>query len=203
MNYPPRIARDTNHRVPATGSSGPDITAPAVRTNLCANRAWVDGRPVVVVFHGRDNRDAARALVQSVRNVYRHATSVVTVNVVDLSMFPRVLRRVVNSDLEKAFDAEAANLPGDRDPESHVIIVADYDGSLTRAWGVSDADTVVSAVVLDGDWLIRERSREPGLDHTVLAALGALTGSQPATSRSAPAMSAEEPSSTATARQQT
>jgi hypothetical protein len=162
---------------PAPGSVAPDITASALRTNVRPDRAWAGRRPVVLIFHSRDNRDAARAVVQSIRNVYDHASLVATVNVVDLSMFPKLLRPMVNSDLNKAFDAEVANLRGDRDPESHVVILADYDGSLTRAWGVADAATIVSAVVLDGEWRVHARAAGVGVEDAVLSALAALAPS--------------------------
>jgi hypothetical protein len=162
---------------PAPGSVAPDITASALRTNVCPDRAWAGGRPVVLIFHSRDNRDAARGVVQSIRNVYNDASLVATVNVVDLSMFPKLLRPMVNADLNKAFDVEAANLRADRDPESHIVILPDYDGSLTRAWGVADAASVVSAIVLDGDWRVQARASGTGVEDAVLSALAALAPS--------------------------
>jgi hypothetical protein len=129
------------------GALAPEITVPALRTGVVPDRGWGNGRAVVVLFHSRDNRDDARAVVQSVRNVYGEATDVGTVNVVDLSMFPRLLRPMVNADLDRAFTAEAANLPGSRDPESYLVIVPDHDGKLTREWGVSDAAKVEARVV--------------------------------------------------------
>jgi hypothetical protein len=194
-------------RSPETGPVGPEITATALRTNVRPDRAWVAGRPAVLLFHGRDNKGAARGIVQSVRNAYGDARAVVTVNIVDLSEFPRLVRRAVDADLDRAFDAEAANLRGDRDPESHIVIVADYDGSLTSAWDVAGADTVVNAVVLDAEWRIRARGREPGLDDLVVAALAGLVEPQrpgrPARARSARPSSDANPSSAASARQAT
>jgi len=160
--------------VAEAGSVAPDLTVQAHRTGICPNRAWVDGRPAVLIFHGRDNQDTARGLIQIVRNVYTDATSVVTVNIVDLSMFPRTMRRLVRSDLDKAFDREALNLPGDRDPESHIVIVGDYSGGLTRSWGFRDTDRLVSCAVLDADWRVRSRTIEPALDRAVMRTLGEL-----------------------------
>ena len=160
--------------IAAVGAVGPDVTEHAHTTGVRPGRAWANGRPVVLIFHGRDNQDAARAVVQTVRNTYTHAASVVTVNIVDVSMFPRTMRRLVRSDLDKAFDHEVANLPGDRDPESHIVIVADHNGALTRSWGFRDTDRVVSCVILDADWRIRLRAAEPALDRAVMRTLGGL-----------------------------
>jgi hypothetical protein len=185
--------------------TAPEITAPALRTGVRPDREWARGRRVVVLFHSRDNRDAARAVVQGVRNVYGEAADVGTVNVVDLSMFPRLLRPMVNADLERAFAAEAANLPGTRDAESYIVIVPDHDGKLTRAWGVSDAATTVSAVVLDEGWRERARASGAGAGDAVLAALAALevhattgsaTDARPASDESASVSSSGDGSST-------
>lgn len=158
------------------GSVAPAITVEAHRTGISLDRAWVSGRPVVLVFHGRENRDVARGLVQAVRNVHTHATSVVTANIVDLSPFPRTMRRVVRHDLDKAFEHAVVNLSGDRDPESHVIIVPDHKAEVVQAFGVEGCVRTVAAVVLDGDWRIRLQATEPGLDRAVLRALEEVLG---------------------------
>jgi hypothetical protein len=118
-----------------TGETAPDISAPAFSTRLVPDRAWIAGRPLAVLFHGRENQDEARGVIQTIRNKWRDAETLVTVNLVDLSMFPRVMRKLVNYDLGKVFDAEAASLPGDLDQDSHIVIVPDFDGKMTKAWG--------------------------------------------------------------------
>lgn len=156
------------------GETAPDIREPAFSTRLVPNRAWVAGRPLVILFHSRENQDEARGVIQAIRNKWRSAETLVTVNLIDLSMFPRVLRRLVNSDLGKAFDAEAANLPGDLDPDSHIVIVPDFDGKTTKAWGVPDAATVVNGVVVDPEWRICARARGAAVESVVMRALSDL-----------------------------
>jgi hypothetical protein len=154
-----------------TGEIAPDISDPAFNTRLVPDRAWVAGRPLVVLFHSRENQDEARGVIQAVRNKWRSAETLVTVNLVDLSMFPRILRKLVHHDLGKAFEAEAANLPGDLDPDSHIIIVPDFDGKMTKAWGVSDAATVVNGVVVDSEWRICTRAHGAEVETVVMRAL--------------------------------
>ncbi len=156
------------------GSLAPDVTVTAFRTDVCPDRSWVDGRPAVLIFHGRENRDVACAVAQTVRNIYTDATSVITLSVVDLSMFPRVMRRLVRSDLDRAFDHAAVNLSGDRDPESHIIIIPDHSGEMTRAWGFRDTDRIVSCVVLDADWRVHARTTGTDNNRDVMRALGQL-----------------------------
>jgi hypothetical protein len=158
------------------GETAPDISEPAFSTRLVPDRAWVAGRPLVVLFYSRENQDDARGVTQVIRNKWRDAQTLVTVNLIDLSMFPRLLRRLVNSDLTKAFDAEVANLPGDLDPESHIVIVPDFDGKMTQAWGVTDAAKVVSAVVVDSAWKICARARGAEVEPVVMRALSDLVG---------------------------
>ena len=158
------------------GETAPDIREPAFSTRLLADRAWVAGRPLVVLFYSRENQDDARGATQVIRNKWRDAQTLVTINLIDLSMFPRLLRKLVNSDLSKAFDVEAANLPGDLDPESHIVIVPDFDGKMTQAWGVSDAAQVVNAVVVDSQWRICARARGAEVEPVVMRALSDLVG---------------------------
>ncbi|MGD0603318.1 MAG: hypothetical protein ABSA53_06925 [Streptosporangiaceae bacterium] len=158
------------------GEKAPDIREPAFGTRLVPDRAWVAGRPLVVLFYSRENQDDARAVTQVIRNKWRDAQDLVTINLIDLSMFQRLVRKLVNSDLTKAFDVEVANLPGDLDPESHIIIVPDFDGKMTRAWGVSDAAQVVNAVVVDAQWRICARARGAEVESVVMRALSAMVG---------------------------
>jgi hypothetical protein len=154
-----------------TGATAPDITEPAFGTRLVPDRAWVAGRPLLVLFHSRDNQDEARGVIQVVRNQWRDAQTLVTVNLVDLGMFPWLLRKLVNFDLQKAFDAEVANLPGDLDPESHIVIVPDFDGKMTKAWGVSESAKVVAGVVVDAEGRICARARGADVAPVVMRAL--------------------------------
>lgn len=154
-----------------TGVAAPDIRQEAFNTRLVPDRAWVAGRPVAILFHSRENQDEARAVIQTIRNKWRSAETLVTLNLVDLSMFPRVMRKLVNHDLGKVFEAEAANLPGDLDPESHIVIVPDFDGKMTKAWGVSDAATVVNGVVVDSEWKVCARAHGSDVESVVMRAL--------------------------------
>ncbi len=159
-----------------TGETAPDIKEPAFSTRLVPDRAWVAGRPLVVLFYSRENQDDARAVTQVIRNKWRDAQTLVTINLIDLSMFPRIVRRLVNSDLTKAFDAEVENLPGDLDPESHIVIIADFDGKMTQAWGVCDAAEVINAVVVDSQWKICARARGAEVESVVTRELTAMVG---------------------------
>jgi hypothetical protein len=154
-----------------TGETAPDIKEPAFSTRLVPDRTWIAGRPVAVLFHGRENQDEARGIIQVIRNKWRNAETLVTVNLVDVSMFPRLMRKLVNFDLGKVFDAEETNLPDDLDPESHIVIVPDFDGKMTKAWGVSEAATVVSGIVVDSDGQICARASGPEVESVVMRAL--------------------------------
>jgi hypothetical protein len=153
------------------GETAPDIKEPAFSTRLVPDRAWLAGRPLAVLFHGRENQDEARGILQVIRNKWRDAETLVTVNLVDVSMFPRLMRKLVNFDLGKVFDAEQANLPDDLDPESHIVIVPDFDGKMTKAWGVSEAATVVSGIVVDAGGQIRARASGPEVESVMMRAL--------------------------------
>lgn len=160
----------------AGGSRGPEITADAYQSGVRPDWAWIASRPTVLIFHGRDNQDAARAVIQTVRNDYRSAADVVTVNIVDLHMYPRVMRKLVRHDLDVVWDHETRNLPGDLDPESHIVIIPDYDGAITREWNVEESDRTVQTVVLDRDWQEVRRASEPAAADVVRSCLPDLIG---------------------------
>jgi hypothetical protein len=158
------------------GAVAPDITTTAHRTSVLPDRAWVAGRPAALLFHGRDNQDAARAVVQTIRNAYPYAPQLVTLNIVNLSRYPRVMRKLVTHDLDVAYETEVRILPGDRDVESHVVIVPDYSGEIARSFGVCDSESVVSGIVIGGDWRVQMSAAGPGLDDTMMATLRRLLG---------------------------
>ena len=154
------------------GDIGPEISDGAYRTKIVPDRAWAKGRPCVLLFHGRENQETARAVVQSIRNVYPSSETVTTISVVDLSMFSLTMRKLVNYDLEKVWEHENANLHGNLDAESHIVIIADHKGRNTARWGVQDAATVLTAVVVDRDWRIR---RKISGDSAIDAVVGSVT----------------------------
>lgn len=161
-----------------TSETAPDIKEPAFRTQLVPDRAWLGGRPVAVLFHGRENQDEARGVIQVIRNKWPWAHTLVTVNLVDVSMFPRVMRKLVNYDLTQAYSTEEANLPGQYDAESHIVIVPDYDGKITKAWGIADAAAVVSAAVVDSAGRIRARARGAAVESVVMRTLADILDEQ-------------------------
>ncbi len=111
-------------------------------------------RPLVLLFHNQHSLDSVRDLQRSVRNRYPSAQDVTVASVADTSRAPRLLRGVIEAALKRAYVEASKFVPSDLDPADYVIILPDWSGEVTRAYGVGNVDREGQVVVIDGKGLL-------------------------------------------------
>lgn len=128
------------------------------------------GVPLVLVFHLQGTASAAEAVNRSVRARYP-AVEVTVASVIDLSSVPTLYWGTVWIVLRQAYDSTASKLPTGADPEEYVVILPDWGGRVTRAFGLSETGRVAGVAVVGGDGRIRgvRQGGDPG--ETALALL--------------------------------
>lgn len=107
------------------------------------------GVPLALVFHLQGTASAAEAVNRAVRERYT-AGEVTVASVVDLSLVPTLYWGTVWIVLRGAYERTAAELPPGADPEEYVMILPDWGGRVTRAFGLRDTGRVAAAAVIDG-----------------------------------------------------
>lgn len=121
------------------------------------------GTPVVLIFGGRDSREEVRAISRAI-GLRRGAAAPPLVLIVDLRGVPDFLHGMVRGALRRVHEEavrETAQIPsalGEQppaDPAHLFVILPDWRGEVTTAFGLSGVDRRAVAVLLDGDGLIR------------------------------------------------
>lgn len=129
--------------------------APALRSLSIGSGREVDlrerdGVPLVLVFHLQGTASAAERVNRAVRG--RYTVGEVTVaSVIDLSLVPTLYWGTVWIMLRQAYESTVSELPGGADPEEYVVILPDWGGCVTRAFGLSETGHVAGVAVVGGD----------------------------------------------------
>ncbi|MCB0229437.1 MAG: hypothetical protein KDI12_09825 [Anaerolineae bacterium] len=136
------------------GQPAPEFTLTAVKSGRRVSHSDCQGTVLGLLFHGRDNYQAAVDINTAVRPVYPSATEVTLASVLDLTIVPRLLQRAVKPMLEQAYNQAANQMPQGYDPADYVFLLPDWDGTLHKAFRVKNADKVAALVVLDGAGMV-------------------------------------------------
>lgn len=133
---------------PISVSEVPDVTLTAVQSNREINLK-APGQTAVLIFHTQDTGDAAKAVNLAVRDQYPLAAEVMIASVIDLSGVPRMFRKVASAAMEKVYQKMAESLPTGFEPAEYLLMLPDWDGAVTRAFGLTGVDKQAAVVVLD------------------------------------------------------
>ncbi len=134
----------------SAGQPAPPFTVTAVKSGRQVSQSDCRGTVLGLIFHGRDNYQAAVDVNTVVRPIFPSATELTLASVLDLTVVPRVLQRAVKPMLEKAYDQASHQMPSGYDPADYVFLLPDWNGSLFTAFRVKDADKVAALIVIDG-----------------------------------------------------
>jgi peroxiredoxin len=110
-----------------------------------------DGRPVVLIFHLQGTAPTAREINRAVREHYPDPDEVFVASVIDLSIVPPLYWVTVSLILGQAYEQAAAELPPDTDPGDYIVILPDWGGQVSRAYGVRRTNRAAAIVIIDRD----------------------------------------------------
>ncbi|MGF1473460.1 MAG: redoxin family protein [Rubrobacteraceae bacterium] len=107
------------------------------------------GRPVVLIFHLQGTAPTAREINRAVRESYPNPEEVLVASVIDLSIVPPVYWVTVSLVLGQAYEQATSELPAEADPADYVVILPDWGGQVSRAYGVRKTYRAAAIVVVD------------------------------------------------------
>lgn len=119
------------------------------RVSLRGDAGSEAGRPVVLIFHLQGTAPTAREINRAVREHYPDPGEVLVASVIDLSIIPPVYWVTVSLVLGQAYEQAATELPPDADPADYVVILPDWGGRVSRAYGVRRTNRAAALVVVD------------------------------------------------------
>jgi cytochrome oxidase Cu insertion factor (SCO1/SenC/PrrC family) len=117
------------------------------------------GKPVVVMFGGRDSAEQVKQAAQTIRRRYG-SDELPFLGVSDLQAVPRPARIIAKKQLKKAYEEAvkdetaalaAAGQPAPDDPAKTVVMLTDWTGEVVASFGVTGVDQQAVGVLVDGD----------------------------------------------------
>ena len=134
-----------------TGERAPDFDLLAAGSGRRVSLTGNDGRPVVLIFHLQGTAPTAREINRAVRERYKSPDEVLVASIIDLSIVPPVYWITVGLVLGQAYEKAVAGLPSDTDPAEYIVILPDWGGRVSRAYGARRTNRAAAIVVVDSD----------------------------------------------------
>jgi hypothetical protein len=110
----------------------------------------LQGQVLVLLFHDANSTHVIEPVNAAVRQALYDGETVLVASVVNLKAVPRLLRPMVTKIVEKAYHDATSHVPDHMDSADYIVILLDWDGQLTRKYGVGRQPTVV-VVDQEGD----------------------------------------------------
>lgn len=111
-------------------------------------------KPLLLVFHGHAGSGTAVKINVALREHYPSVEQLLTASVVDLRHIPRYMRAAVELTLSAAYRQSAKEVPEHLDPTEYVVLVPDWDGKVTSAYGMDQRVNDVGLVLITSPWTI-------------------------------------------------
>lgn len=131
------------------GSPANTFKLTAVATGRVFNLADFRARYVLLLFVAPTNARSSREAVIKVRKTYPNFDQVPIAVVVNLRSVPGILRGTVERIMESAFREAAAEIPPGFDPADHLILLPDWEGTVTKAYRAEKSDRDIHMILVD------------------------------------------------------
>lgn len=121
------------------------------------------GRTVMLLFASRDSSEQAKTVTRTLRGRYG-PEQLPILSILDLHALPRLMQGMAKGQIQKAYQEavaeatagmQAMGRPMPPDPSQVIVMLPDWDGSVTRSYGLSGVDQQAVAVLVDGNGYIR------------------------------------------------
>jgi prolycopene isomerase len=108
-------------------------------------------QPAVLLFHTQETAGDAAKVNAALRAVAAYGTpeKLFIANVVDLHSVPKLFRGFAENAMKDSYKQAASSLPTGADPKYFVIILPDWDSSVTQGFALGDTSKVMGFAVLN------------------------------------------------------
>lgn len=154
----------------ATKGKVPHVTLTAIGSKREVALQHI-GKPTVLVFCTQETSDASEAVNHFVDKHYDLVTEVVVASIVNLQVVPWPFRVIAETAMKKSYQDVVNRLPAGMTGEEYVVILPDWDGSVTKAVGLRHVDKKAAVVVLDETGTIVGKHQGDNLNDATLALL--------------------------------
>lgn len=122
--------------------------------------------PTLLLFHDQHAAETATAINLAVRQKLPTAAQILIGSVPDLSGVPRLFRGVAQAAMDKGYRDGAQQMSAGLDPVDYILILPDWDGSVTKSTGFVNLGSApgVALVGQDGAVLGKVQGTDPAAD---------------------------------------
>ena len=162
-----------------SAQQAPDFTLDHIKGHPVSLSSY-RGRPVVLIFAGKDSGSQARDIVVALRNRYA-PDQLPAVSVLDMHGIPRLVQGIAKGQIQKGYndavkeaqaDTQAKGWAMPADPAQLVVMLMDWDGKVTASYGLSGVDKQATAVLIDENGAIQGYGTGAQGGEQILALLG-------------------------------
>jgi hypothetical protein len=137
------------------GAPAPAFNLTAIGSGRQVGPTIGPGRALMLVFHDQNTADIIQKMQVKVRALYADADQLLIASVVNMSSVPRFLRPVAESVMKGSYAKAEAAMPQGLDAADYVVILTDWDGNVSKAYGAIKVDKHPLLVLLDGEGVVR------------------------------------------------
>jgi hypothetical protein len=166
------------------GAVAPPFTLQALGSGRAVSQ--VGDAPLLLVFHDQNTVDKVQAMQQAVRMQYSDARQLRIASVVNMKPVPVFLRSTAESVMKGSYSKAAAAMPPGLDAADYVVILLDWDGKVSQAYGAHKIERRPRLVLLDASGAVRGIHQGVEIEQETLAMLVDLLGPPAASPDPAP-----------------
>jgi hypothetical protein len=149
--------------------------APGVTLTAIGSKRKIDLRKTgiitLLVCHGQETADEATQVHAAVRERYPLSSTLLAASLVNLRIVPRMFRGVAEAAIRKAYHEAIPQLKEGEQPEEYIVILPDWDASVTNSLGLRNTNSTPGIVILDGAGRVLEVFRGEDLASTAVSLL--------------------------------
>ncbi len=134
------------------------------------------GRAVLLIFADHNTARSSQAVVEKLRRRYPQFERLAIAVVIDARIVPRLFRGAVEGFMEKEYRETAAAIPQGYDPADHLILLPDWNGEITRAYGAAELGRHLHLFLIGSDGLVKGQYYGPDPAARALEMTQALLG---------------------------
>lgn len=152
----------------------PDKTLTAIGSGREINLQNL-GVPTVLIFHYRGTAGVARNLNNIIREKYP-ASQVLVASVLDLHSIPKLARGATEAMIGREYKNAVNDLKEDQAPEDYVILIADWNGGITKSLGFKKTDKQAGLAVFDSSGYLIDKYQGDGPEDVIFSFLDQAIG---------------------------
>jgi hypothetical protein len=158
----------------AAGAPAPGFVLQALGSGRTVSHR--DGAALLLVFHDQNTVDKVQAMQEAIRSQYADAQQLKIASVVNMKPVPVFLRSTAETIMKGSYAKAAAAMPPGLDPADYVVILLDWDGSVSAAYGAQKIERQPRLVLVDAGGTVQGIHQGEEIRQQALAMVQSLLG---------------------------